>query len=138
VGVAVEVPDQRIRPGPAPRDALWRFRVDGVYKGAIPADVSVEAPVHGASCGLELTKGDRVGLFVERDGRRLRSNLCWKVGAGDMQLTGVRPSAPVLVSAAQAPAEGANAFPVEALWTFAAAMLLLTVALMMARQRAES
>lgn len=119
--------------------ANYEFKVDAVYKGAIASEVIVRSGRDSAACGIAAREGDRIGLFLERKEGVWTSGSCAQVSAADMRQTGVRPYAPMDVEAVGPPrAEGANAFPVEALWALAGAMLLLTVALMMARQRAES
>jgi len=55
------------------------FRVEQVYKGDISNRVEVETSRDGASCGLELPVGERVGLLLDRDGALWRSSLCSRV-----------------------------------------------------------
>ena len=112
------------------------FSVQAVYKGAIPSEVVVRSGAHSAACGIAAREGDRLGLFLERDEGVWTSNLCSQVSVADMQRTGVSPSRPIDVEAAgPPPKQGANAIPVEALWALTGALLLLTVALMLARER---
>jgi hypothetical protein len=63
--------------------ATYLFRVEQVYKGAIENRVEVVTPASGASCGLELAVGDRVGLLLTRDGDVWRSGLCSQVDPAD-------------------------------------------------------
>jgi hypothetical protein len=58
---------------------LLLFRVEQTYKGDIDNRVEVETPRDGASCGLELPVGERVGLLLDRDGKLWRTNLCSQV-----------------------------------------------------------
>jgi hypothetical protein len=63
--------------------ATYLFRVEQVYKGEIENRVEVVTPASGASCGLELAVGDRVGLLLTRDGDVWRSGLCSQVDPAD-------------------------------------------------------
>jgi hypothetical protein len=58
---------------------LLLFRVEQTYKGDIDNRVEVETSRDGASCGLELPVGERVGLLLDRDGELWRANLCSQV-----------------------------------------------------------
>jgi hypothetical protein len=55
--------------------AIYVFRVESVAKGNLPAVIEVVSARDGASCGLETPIGQRVGLFLDRDGELWRSNL---------------------------------------------------------------
>lgn len=118
--------------------ANYEFEVNAVYKGAIPSEIVVRSGRDSAACGIAAREGDSIGLFLEREEGVWTSGSCSQVSAADMRRTGVRPSAPTDGEAARPVAEGANAIPVEALWAAAGALLVLTLALTMARQRAES
>ena len=59
--------------------AITLFRVEQVYKGDIDNRVEVEAERDGASCGLELEVGERVGLLLEKASGVWRSSLCSQV-----------------------------------------------------------
>ena len=59
--------------------AITLFRVEQVYKGDVDNRVEVETERDGASCGLELAVGERVGLLLENDRGRWRSSLCSQV-----------------------------------------------------------
>jgi hypothetical protein len=59
------------------------FRVEQTYKGDIDNRVEVETSRDGASCGLELAVGERVGLLLDRDGELWRSSLCSQVDPAD-------------------------------------------------------
>ena len=71
------------------------FRVEQVYKGDISNRVEVETSRDGASCGLELPVGERVGLLLDRDGALWRSSLCSRVDpAAFVALTDVKDDLP--------------------------------------------
>jgi hypothetical protein len=59
--------------------ALWTFAVERAVKGSLPPRMEVTAPVSGASCGLELRLGQRIGLLLERHGEGYQSSLCRQV-----------------------------------------------------------
>jgi hypothetical protein len=66
------------------------FRVEQVYKGDIDNRVEVETSRDGASCGLEVGVGERIGLLLDRDGELWRSGLCSQVDPADfLALTNV-------------------------------------------------
>jgi hypothetical protein len=70
--------------------ARYRFRVEQIYKGDVEERAEVVSAVDGASCGLELAVGDRVGLLLTRDGDVWRSSLCQQVEPADfLALTNV-------------------------------------------------
>jgi hypothetical protein len=62
---------------------LLLFRVEQAYKGDIDARIEVETARDGASCGLDLPVGERVGLLLERDGDLWRSSLCSRADPAD-------------------------------------------------------
>ena len=63
--------------------ATYLFRVEQVYKGDIENRAEVMSSVGGASCGLELAVGERVGLLLTREGETWRSSLCQQVDPTD-------------------------------------------------------
>jgi hypothetical protein len=70
------------------------FRVEQVYKGDIENRVEVETSRDGATCGLDLPVGERVGLLLDRDGALWRSSLCSRVEpAAFLELTDVKDNA---------------------------------------------
>ena len=74
--------------------ATYLFRVEQVYKGDISNRVEVETSRDGATCGLELPVGQRVGLLLDRDGELWRSSLCSRVEpAAFLELTDVEDNA---------------------------------------------
>jgi hypothetical protein len=54
----------------------YLFRVEEDYKTDLPAEVEVKSAEYGASCGIEARVGQRLGLFLSRDGEQWSSNLC--------------------------------------------------------------
>jgi hypothetical protein len=74
--------------------AVLLFRVEQVYKGEIENRVEVKTARDGATCGLDLPVGERVGLLLERDGSVWRSSLCSRVEpAAFLELTDVEDNA---------------------------------------------
>ena len=70
--------------------ATYRFRLEQVYQGDVENRPVVVTPASGASCGLELAVGDRVGLLLTRDGDVWHSGLCSQVEPADfLALTNV-------------------------------------------------
>ena len=61
---------------------LYTFRVDRRLKGALGKTVEVLSARDGASCGLEVRRGQRVGLLLRRVKGRWESNLCSQRSAG--------------------------------------------------------
>jgi hypothetical protein len=59
--------------------SVFTFRVTESFKGDLGELVDVESSSYGASCGLEVTQGDRVGLFLTNEQNRWTSNLCHQV-----------------------------------------------------------
>jgi len=74
--------------------ARYRFRVEQIYKGDVEERAVVFSAADGASCGLELAVGQRVGLLLTRDGDVWRSSLCQEVDPADfLALTNVEDNA---------------------------------------------
>jgi hypothetical protein len=76
------------RPGPQPPPvgptqpigpAIFTFRVEEAVKGRFGKSVEVWSASIGASCGLEIGVGQRIGLFLSRQEERWTSLLCWQV-----------------------------------------------------------
>ena len=61
---------------------LYTFRVERRLKGTFGKTVEVLSPRDGASCGLEVVRGQRVGLLLRRVKGRWESNLCSQRSAG--------------------------------------------------------
>ncbi len=70
--------------------ATYLFRVEQVYKGDVDSRAEVVTSADGASCGLELGVGERIGLLLMREGGEWRSGLCSQVDPADfLALTNV-------------------------------------------------
>ena len=66
-------------PGPSSSSLdpyLYKFRVERRLKGTFGRTVEVLSARDGASCGLEVVRGQRVGLLLRRVKGRWESNLC--------------------------------------------------------------
>ncbi len=59
-----------------PGAALYRFRVERRLKGTLGRTVEVVSANNGAACGLEVVRGQRVGLLLRRVEGRWHSSLC--------------------------------------------------------------
>lgn len=81
----------------------YRFEVDNVLKGAVPANATVRSVVSGGSCGLEhMSVGDRYTVFaVARDGE-LAAGLC-----GGTHVGGPDPALALVSGALLSPMPGA-------------------------------
>lgn len=67
-----------------PEDAIgengdYIFSVEQVVKGDLPGTVTVRSPLDGAACGIEAAVGQRIGLFLRRDGSHWEGGLCDQV-----------------------------------------------------------
>jgi hypothetical protein len=60
-------------------EALHTFRVEEAVKGDLGDTVVVRSHRDGATCGLEVPVGERVGLFLQRAGAGWESNLCQQI-----------------------------------------------------------
>lgn len=72
-------------PGPTYSSAdryRYKFRVERRLKGRFGKTVEVLSARDGASCGLEVVRGQRVGLLLRRVKGRWESNLCSQRSAG--------------------------------------------------------
>ena len=100
-----------INPRTSMDPAVYRFAVEGVYKGGVVADQAVGSAGDGASCGLEIRAPGRYLVFASTEtfnpetraeGVDLYANLCG----------GTRPAAdapiPATFGEAKAPAPGAT------------------------------
>jgi hypothetical protein len=58
---------------------IFTFRVDDAVKGDLGQQIDVWSARSGASCGLEVSLGQQIGLFLRRDGARWTSGLCSQV-----------------------------------------------------------
>jgi len=57
----------------------YTFLVERSIKGNLGKEVDVVAAAGGSSCGLAVTKGERTGLFLHRDGDQWKSGLCSQI-----------------------------------------------------------
>lgn len=63
---------------------VYRFDVERVLKGAVPANAEVHSVISGGSCGLEgMEVGQRYTVFARLDDGDLRSGLCDGTSRGD-------------------------------------------------------
>lgn len=74
-------------------DAVYVFRVERTVKGTLPATVEILSPVSGASCGLEVPVGERVGLLLRREGTGWRASLCDQIDPAQL-VAAARPLPP--------------------------------------------
>ena len=58
----------------------FTFIVEEDFKDNLGERVEVRSSAYGASCGLEVGRGDRTGLFIDRSGGHWWSGLCNQVG----------------------------------------------------------
>jgi hypothetical protein len=64
--------------------AIHTFSVEDAVKGDIGATVQVRSHRDGATCGLEIGIGQRVGLFLDREGTEWVSNLCQQIAPDEL------------------------------------------------------
>ena len=77
-------------PSPPFSSDVFTFRVDDVVKGSLRGSVDVWSP--STSCGLEIGVGERIGLFLSREGNRWASLLCWQVPPAALREAERRPA----------------------------------------------
>jgi hypothetical protein len=76
VGTVVEAP-KPFTSGNSAQLVEWKFRVEQVYRGELPATVAVKSAASGASCGFEnFAVGSQVGVLLRREGNVWQSGLC--------------------------------------------------------------
>jgi hypothetical protein len=76
VGTVVEAPPP-FTSGNSASLVNWKFRVDEVYRGQLPATVDIKTAASGASCGFGgFAVGTQVGLLLRREGNDWTSGLC--------------------------------------------------------------
>ena len=73
--------------------AVLLFSVDRAVKGRIGTTVEVTTANNGSACGIETSVGQRIGLFLDRNGNRWVGHLCWQVSPEDL-LAAARPLPP--------------------------------------------
>jgi hypothetical protein len=59
--------------------AVFTFRVERRIKGALGRTVQVHSAANDAACGLLVRPQGRIGLFLDRSGRRWHSSLCQQI-----------------------------------------------------------
>lgn len=64
--------------------AVLTFSVERALKGNIGDTVEVTTANNGAACGIETSVGQRIGLFLDRNGSRWFGHLCWQVSPEDL------------------------------------------------------
>jgi hypothetical protein len=64
--------------------AVLTFRVERAVKGKIGGTVEVTSANNGAACGIETSVGQRIGLFLAREGDGWVGHLCWQVAPEDL------------------------------------------------------
>jgi hypothetical protein len=77
-------------PSPPFSSEVFTFRVDDVVKGSLRGSVEVWSA--STSCRLEIGVGERIGLFLSRDGNRWTSLRCWQVSPGALREAERRPA----------------------------------------------
>lgn len=80
-GAFVGVLTERVVDG---EEAIHTFEVETAVKGALGETVVVRSHRDGATCGLEIPVGGRVGLLLTADGAEWRSNLCSQVDPDEL------------------------------------------------------
>ena len=65
-------------------EALHTFSVDHAVKGSLGSTVQVKSHRDGATCGLEIALGQRVGLFLDREGETWTSTLCQQIDPDEL------------------------------------------------------
>ena len=65
-------------------EALHTFSVDHAVKGSLGTTVQVRSHRDGATCGLEIALGQRVGLFLDREGETWTSTLCQQIDPDEL------------------------------------------------------
>ena len=76
VGTVVEAPEP-FDNGNSAQLVSWKFKVDQVYRGQLPATLEVKSAASGASCGFEgIGVGSQLGVLLQREGSDWTSGLC--------------------------------------------------------------
>jgi hypothetical protein len=86
-------PNRKVGSSSDPWD--WTFRVEEAVKGNIGDEVVVRSgQPSGGTCGLDLERGQRVGLLLERDDGIWQSGSCSIVDADELHRVGQPPPTP--------------------------------------------
>jgi hypothetical protein len=72
--------------------AVLTFRVERAVKGKIGGTVEVTTANNGAACGIETSVGQRIGLFLAREGDGWAGHLCWQVEPADLLAAAALPA----------------------------------------------
>jgi hypothetical protein len=72
--------------------AVLTFSVERAVKGSIGDTVEVTTANNSAACGIETPVGQRVGLFLDRQGNRWLGHLCWQVSPEDLLAAAALPA----------------------------------------------
>jgi hypothetical protein len=72
--------------------AVLVFSVERAVKGKIGDTVEVQTANDGAACGIETSVGQRIGLFLVREGGRWFGHLCWQVAPEDLLAAAALPA----------------------------------------------
>lgn len=72
--------------------AVLTFSVERAVKGKIGKTVEVVTASNGAACGIETPVGQRIGLFLLREGGSWHGHLCWQVSAEDLLAAAALPA----------------------------------------------
>ncbi len=68
------------------------FRVERAVKGKIGTTVEVTTADNSAACGIEMSVGQRTGLFLFREGGRWVGHMCWQVEPEDLLAAAALPA----------------------------------------------
>lgn len=72
--------------------AVLTFSVERAVKGRIGQTVEVTTANNGAACGIETSVGQRIGLFLMREGDGWVGHLCWQVAPEDLLAAAALPA----------------------------------------------
>ena len=71
--------------------ARLTFSVERAVKGRFGSSVEVVTANNGAACGIETSEGQRIGLFLSREGGRWIGSLCAQVSPEDLLAAATLP-----------------------------------------------
>ena len=126
--------------------SVFTFRVTRSYKGDLGPLVDVESASDGAACGLEVTEGDQIGLFLEKEPERWTSILCLQVdaraleraaksmGVGEAASAPEEPRTDATPSASVGGHEGSPVWPLVLIAAVAAAGAAVAISFVRARR----
>jgi hypothetical protein len=146
VGTVLQAPE-RFTSGSSARLVTWKFQVEEVYRGQLPATVDVKSPISGASCGFEgFAVGTKVGVLLRREGGDWQSGLCSSGEPAQLAVLGSPyPPAGEVVQATGAPASspesddgGLSTGAVGAIWGGVILVAVAGAALFTTRRRSAA